>query len=125
MQGTITGTAESGVGHVLTAGVPVFANASVFEVTIPAGQTSARLTLTPIFHAASRPRRDLHTAEGTSATVTIADEPAVTIRGGDATAAELGPNTGTFTVTRGGATTYDRFVQARLPGRRSPGRTTC
>ena len=64
-------------------------------MTIPAGQASVTVTLTPIFHAASEGGNgDLHHG-GTSATVTITDEPAVTIAVGDATAAELGTDTGT------------------------------
>ena len=68
------GTAESGSDYVLTAAVPVFANASVFEVTIPAGQTSVTVTLTPASSRCGSPETATFTAEGTSATVTIADE---------------------------------------------------
>src|SRR6185503_16664665 len=81
------------------------------------GQTSVTVTLTPIFQSNQEGLETAtFTAEGTSATVTIADEPAVTVAVGDATAAELGPDTGTFTVTRGGALTYDRFVQGAITG---------
>ena len=56
------------------------------------------------------------TAEGTSATVTIADEPVVRVAVGDATATELGPDPGSFTVTRGGPVGYDRLVEGTTTG---------
>ena len=66
------------------------------EVTIPAGQASVTVTLTPIFHAGQearrqRPSRPRHVGDSDDA-----DEPAVTIAVGDATAAELGNDTGSL-----------------------------
>src|SRR4026208_900182 len=80
VQGTITGTAVSGSDYTLSTPGGIFANAPAFDVTIPAGQTSITVPLTPIFHAQQEgPETAIFTVEGTSATVTIADEPAVTI----------------------------------------------
>ena len=56
-------------------------------------------------------------AEGSSTTATIADEAIVTLAATDAAAAELGPNTATFVVTRGGAVTYDRDVRISVAAR--------
>ena len=95
-------------------------NFNSFSVRIPAGQTSATVTIMPTFVASTAevegPETAIFSAEGAVATVTIADEPAVTLTATDAAAAELGPNTGTVVVTRTGATTYDRDVFIALSG---------
>ena len=81
------------------------------------GRRRRSLTVTPLFDVALEPLETVVlTAEGTPATATIADEPAATIAATDATAAELGGDTATFTVTRGGATPYDRDVLVSIGG---------
>ena len=84
--------------------------------TIPAGQASANLTITPVDDdsdegeenvlviIAAAPHYNVGTAS--SATVTIADDdlPAVTIVATDAAASETGPDAGQFTITRTGDT---------------------
>ena len=93
------------------------------NVTIPAGQSSVAVTITPID---DQPIEDVETViltlqenpatylVGTpnTATVSIADDdaPVVTIVATDATAAEPGTDTGTFTITRSGPTTFSLTV---------------
>ena len=90
---------------------------SFFTVRIPTGQTSVTVTVTPIFSDATEgPETATFTIEGSSVTVTLADEPAVTLAAPDAAAAELGPNTATVTFTRGGPSRYDREVQVAASG---------
>jgi hypothetical protein len=82
-------------------------------ITLAAGQASATVTITPAADnlvegdesvALTINANALYTVgTPTSATVTIADDPAiVNISATDATAAEVGTNSGTFTVTRAG-----------------------
>ena len=92
-------------------------NPSFFTLRIPAGQTTATVTVTPLFSPAVEGSETVVlTAESTSATVTIADEPAVTLTATDPDAAELGTNTATVVATRTGPTTYDRDVVISLAG---------
>ncbi len=92
-------------------------NPSFFTLRIPAGQTTATVTVTPLFTPeVEGPETVILSAEGSSATVTIADEPAVTLAATDPDAAELGLNTATVVVTRTGPTTYDRDVLISLSG---------
>ncbi len=89
----------------------------VLHAPHPAGQTTATVTVTPLFTPeVEGPETVILTAEGSSATVTIADEPAVTLTATDPNAAELGANTGTVVVTRNGPNTYDRDVVVTLTG---------
>ena len=75
------------------------------------------VTVTPVFSPEVEGTETVaFTAEGTTATVTIADEPVVRVAVGDATATELGSDPGTFTVTRGGAVGYDRLVEGTTTG---------
>ncbi len=105
------GTATNGSDYVAIGG-------STFFVTIPSNQTSATVPITPLVD--SQPAEGDETvmltilanaayAIGTSgdATVTITDAtspqlPVVTLTASDTTASEVGPETGTFTVTRSG-----------------------
>ena len=90
---------------------------SFFVLRIPAGQTTATVTVTPIFSdAVETAETVILSAEGATATVTIADEPAVTLTATDPNAAELGSNVGTVVVTRTGPSTYDRDVTVSLGG---------
>ena len=112
---SIGGTAQRHVDYVLGGYELDFG--STVRVRIPAGQASATLTVTPLFDVALEPLETVVlTAEGTPATATIADEPAATIAATDATAAELGGDTATFIVTRGGATPDDRDVLVSIGG---------
>ena len=90
---------------------------SFFVLRIPAGQATATVTVTPIFSdAVEAAETVILSAEGATATVTIADEPAVTLTATDPNAAELGGNVGTVVVTRTGPSTYDRDVTVSLGG---------
>ena len=75
------------------------------------------MTVTPIFSdAVEAAETVILSAEGATATVTVADEPAVTLTATDPNAAELGSNVGTVVVTRTGPSTYDRDVTVSLGG---------
>jgi len=86
-------------------------------VTIPAGQASATVTVRPVddpdaeaaeaVDVTVQPDGAYTVGSPSAATVTIADNdrPVVTIVATDASAAEAGPDTGTFTITRTGPTT--------------------
>jgi hypothetical protein len=87
------------------------------SASIPAGQTSTTITVTPIndvigegdeiviLTLVDTANYSLGTPGSETATVTIADaKPVMTIAATDATAAETGGNTGTFTITRIGDT---------------------
>ncbi|HKE42925.1 MAG TPA: Calx-beta domain-containing protein [Steroidobacteraceae bacterium] len=96
--------------------------------TIPANQTSAAVTVTPLADSLVEPDETvIITLTGTtnynvgtpgSATVTIADAvlPTVTVTATDANAAETGLNPGVFTFTRTGATTNSLTVNFTLGG---------
>ena len=122
VHGTIGGAAELGTDYVLTAPGGVATTVGTFSLTIPAGEMSVTVTLTPTFDPAQEGTETaIFTLEGSSATVTIADEPAAVAAVGDATASEVGTDTGTFTVTRGGAATYARVVTGTITGSAVPG----
>ena len=119
----ISGTAFPGSDYDLTSPSPItFTAGNAFTIRIPAGQTTATITITPVFSAAIEgPESVILSAEGSTATVTIADEPPVTITATDPDAAEFGVNTGTVVVTRTGPTTYDRDVAVNISGTAFPG----
>jgi len=92
------------------------------QVTIPANQTTASLTIVPLkdnfvesaepLHATLISKRDYFITTGT-ATISIADDPAVVeVVASDNVASETGPDTGTFTFTRTGGN-----LQSTLPVR--------
>ena len=113
---TVGGTATLGTDYLLTSNEPL-ATAGGVEIRIPVGQTSATITVNPVFNPAVESLENITFTIGASvATATIADEPAATIAAPDADAVELGPNTATVVVTRGGASTYDRLVQIVVTG---------
>jgi len=93
------------------------------DVTIPAGQSSIAVTVTPIDDQLIEPAETvILTLQGnpttylvgtpSTATVTIADDTpnTVTLVATDATAAEPGADTGLFTITRTGPTTFPLTV---------------
>jgi hypothetical protein len=101
--------------------------------TIPAGSSSATVTVTPINDTVVEPTETviLTLAASTlydvgsqnSAIVNIADDdsgstslPTVTIAATDAAASETGPDTGTFTITRTGANTAPLSVKVIVTG---------
>src|SRR5690606_39057290 len=82
-------------------------------IVIPAGASTASLTITPVrdntvegteeLTVTLRPRAGYVPAEEDSVTIAIADDPPiVTIAATDANAAEAGRDQGTFTFTRSG-----------------------
>jgi len=104
-------------------GLPNFDGMGSGWVTIPAGSSSAAITITPTDDAAVESDEtvtltlsaDAGYSVGTpdAAIVTITDNdtlPEVTIAATDATATEAGPTTGQFTVTRTGSTAGDLTV---------------
>ena len=115
---TVTGTAVNFTDYTVSGPNLLSAGVASVTVRIPAGQASTTLTLTPIFGVeVEGPETAIFTAEGTSATVTIADEPAVTVSASDNAAAELGPDTGSILVTRGSVSdAYDRDVTLAVTG---------
>ncbi|NOT44078.1 MAG: hypothetical protein HOP14_05680, partial [Acidobacteria bacterium] len=102
-------------------------------VVIPAGLTTATITVTPINDASVEgPETVVLTLTdqigydvGTpnEATVTIADQPTpiVTIEATDANASEAGPDTGTFTVSRTGDTAFSLTVTFARTGTAAAG----
>ena len=119
----VSGTASEGVDF----------NALGTSVTIPVGAPSATVTVTPIDDALVEGdetvivtiQSDPAYALGSpaTATVTIADDdvPSVTVSATDAAAAEAGPDTGTYTFTRSGATTAALTVNYALSGTATDG----
>ena len=115
---TLTGTATNGTDY----------SSLTTSVMIPAGQTSATITVTPtndgIAEAAETViltinTNALYTVESPAgATVTISDDDpvTVTIDATDDSAAEAGSAPGTFTVTRTGATTAALTVNYTISG---------
>ncbi|MEA2238205.1 MAG: hypothetical protein QOC81_2929 [Thermoanaerobaculia bacterium] len=112
-----SGSAANGVDYEYLAGI----------VTIPAGQATETIAVTPIDDA------DLESAETVilnlstgpaysigdsgSASVSIADNDAVvTVSMPDSAASEVGPDTGTFTLTRTGATSETLTITFSLSG---------
>ncbi len=115
---SITGTATNGVDY------QTIAN----SVTIPAGATTATITVTPIDDAVVDPGETViatiqpgsgyDVGASNSATVTIADDDvAVTISASDSSAAETGADPGVFLVSRtGGSTTAALTVNLAISG---------
>ncbi|HEV8395116.1 MAG TPA: PKD domain-containing protein [Vicinamibacterales bacterium] len=107
VQYRLSGSATNGSDYASLSGV----------VTIPAGLASATVQVRPVddpdFEGAEtvdvtvQPDGAYTVGSPSGATVTIADNdrPVVTIVATDASAAEAGPDTGTFTITRTGPTT--------------------
>ena len=103
----LTGTATGGSDYAALSG----------SLTIPSGQASATVTVRPVddpdaegaetVDVTVQPDGAYTVGNPASASVTIADNdrPVVTIVATDASAAEAGPDTGTFTITRTGPTT--------------------
>ena len=76
MQITVGGTATLDTDYLLTSNEPL-ATAGGVEIVIPAGQASATITVTPVADAlAEGAETVILTAEGSTTTVTIVDEPA-------------------------------------------------
>ena len=123
VQFNISGTAFPASDYDLTSPFLItFTAGNAFTLRVPAGQTTATVTITPVFSAVVEGAETvILSAEGSSATVTIADEPAVTLNATDPDAAELGANTGTVVVTRTGPTTYDRDISVNISGTAFPG----
>ncbi|WP_422923348.1 fibronectin type III domain-containing protein [Singulisphaera sp. PoT] len=108
-----------------------------YSVTIPAGQASVTMAVTPVADTVAEPDETLILAlssnsayvlgNASSATVVIAEDTAataaavqaVTIVATDSNAAEAGPNTGTFTVTRTGPTASALVVYYTVTGNAS------
>ncbi len=118
---TVTRTGSTGGDLVVNYTISGTASASDYTptlsgtVTIPDGQASATITITPVDDADIEPSEDLTLtlASGTgyvigaqsAATVAITsdDVPEVNIAATDASASEAGPDSGSFTVTRSGS----------------------
>ena len=124
VQYSVGGSATSGADYAALTGA----------VTIAAGQSSATVTVTPVDDAdfegdetvVADADRQCGVQRGRrpgTATVTIADNdvPTVTIAATDAAASETGPDAGTFTVTRTGATTASLNVQYSVGGTATSG----
>jgi len=101
-------------------------------VTIPAGQTSASLSVTPTNDGTPEPSETVvltlvdqatyDLGAETTATVTIEDRVLVTVLATDAAASEVGPNTGTFTFTRNAFTNASPLlVNFTVSGSATPG----
>ncbi len=108
----------------VTGSVPIVPfTGNTFLVTIPAGQSTVTLTVTPTFQPdVEGTETVIYTVEGTSAQGEIFDEPPVAIAVTDAIAAELAApgaeNTIRFVVSRtaGAPTSYDRPVIVEVGG---------
>ena len=115
---TISGTASLGdYGSSIGLG-----NGASISTAIPAGQSSLTVTVTAFFDAVVEgPETVTFTVDGTSATATIADEPAATIAATNAATSEVGSDPATFTVSRAvGASTCTRPVTVTIGGTASP-----
>ncbi|MGB7218395.1 MAG: immunoglobulin domain-containing protein, partial [Vicinamibacterales bacterium] len=118
-----------------TATAADFSMPSAFNATIPAGQASTTVTVTPILDAlgAEGPETVVLTlvpglfpeytiGTPSAATVTIADSPqTVTVVATDPVASEIGPDPGTFTISRAGDTTLPLSVSYTLGGNATHG----
>jgi hypothetical protein len=115
---SVTGSATGGADY----------NAIQNSVTIPAGSSSANITITPISDDTAEGSEQVtltlmddqayNLGDADTATVTITDDPAlpeVSLSATDATAFEPG-GTGTFTITRVGSTEQDLTVQVQIAG---------
>ena len=118
---SIAGTATNGTDYLT---IPS-------TVTIPSGQASATITVTPISDATAEASETVQVTlvasasysigATSSATVTIADAPppatpVVTVVATDAAASEAGADPGTFTLARSGATTAALVVNLSIAG---------
>jgi hypothetical protein len=120
---TLTGTAKNGTDYVLLSG----------KATIPAGQTAAFVTVTPLDDSAVEAPETVILTLGASAsyvvnpasntaTVTIADnEPAVSLTVTDAAASEGAGNKGTFRVQRSNVGATNLSVPVTITGTASNG----
>ncbi len=114
-----------------TAGSGDYIASASTAVTIPAGSSTASVTLTPIFDDLSEGSEiailslqacsDYRVGSPASAMLTIADaidRPAVTVTvvAGDVLASETGPDTGEFTISRTGSTAAALTVHFSLSG---------
>ena len=114
---SLDGTSFHQIDYTISSPTLVTSAPGGFTVRILAGQTTAAVTLTPIFSPlVEGPETAVFSAEGSTATVTIADEPAVTLTATDPDASELGANTATISVSRTVAAGYDRDVAVSLDG---------
>jgi uncharacterized repeat protein (TIGR01451 family) len=116
---SVSGTA-SGDGTDYTISSPLLLGAvspGSFTLRFAAGQTSTTVTIAPIFSPTVEGSETVVlSAEGSTAIVTIADEPGITLNATDGLAAEAGPDPATVVVTRTGATTFERDVVINLSG---------
>src|SRR6266542_1806326 len=118
---SLGGTAANGSDYATLSG----------SVSIPAGSSSATVTVNPVNDTAVEGNETVvltlsadaayTIGSPNSATVTIADNdqavlPTVTVVATDANASESGPDPGTFTVTRSGSTTSSLTVRYSLGG---------
>ncbi len=118
----VTGTATPGVDYTALPGT----------ITIPAGASSATITINPIADSitevtenvivtlASSPSYTIGTSSVAIVTIANASASVVTISATDSQAAEPS-NTGTFTVTRTGSTTTSLTVSYSVSGTATPG----
>ena len=114
---SLDGTSFHQIDYTISSPTLVTSAPGGFTVRILAGETTATVTLTPIFSPlVEGPETAVFSAEGSTATVTIADEPPVTLTATDPDASELGANTATISVSRTVAAGYDRDVAISLDG---------
>ena len=116
----MTGTAQNSIDYALSSPALTSDFPFHFAVEIPAGQSSVTVTVTPSFQPEVEGLETVifTTAEGTTASGEIADEPAATIAATDASGAELGNDPVTFVISRavGASTAYARPVQVAMTG---------
>jgi hypothetical protein len=116
------GTASEGTDYANIGG-------AIATVTIPGGQGSATVTISPLPDTAVegpetaiatvQPNANYTIGAPSTATVTIADgnnTPVVTIAATDASANEIGPDNGVFTIARTGAVTSALVVNVTIGG---------
>jgi hypothetical protein len=122
---SVSGTAIAGSDYPALAG----------QITIPGGQSSATIVVTPVNDTAVEGNETVVVivsadpayalGANASATVTIADDDTltqtVTISASDPSAAENGPDSGTFTITRSGSTAASLSVQYSVGGTATSG----
>ena len=120
---TVSGTATSGSDYTSLG----------TAITIAAGQSTGTLTVTPnddstiessetvIVTLASGSGYNLGSTTSDTVTISDNDTPVITIGATDPTAAEAGPGTGQFTITRTGSTTASLVVNFSLSGTATSG----
>ncbi len=118
---TIAGTATNGTDY---ATIPA-------TLTLPAGQPSATIAVTPIDDALGEGNETVVAtlaagsytigSPGTATVTIVDDEPTVSITATDPAAAELGLDPGVFTITRGGSTVADLSVNVTIAGTATSG----